>query len=97
MRHAAAFVALAPFALALALAAPAAAQPAVVTLPPDGDNQRSTVTQQIGLVRVTVDYSSPDVHSPTGEDRCTHRIAAASPMPMSWTGNGSAICSAPSP
>ena len=67
MRHA--FRPLAAFAVAAALAAPAAAQPAVVTLPPDGDNQRSTVTQQIGLVRVTVDYSSPDVHSPTGEDR----------------------------
>lgn len=40
-----------------------------VTLPPDGDNQRSTITQQIGLVRVTIDYSSPDVHGPTGEDR----------------------------
>ena len=67
MRHAAR--PLAAFAVAVALAAPAAAQPAVVTLPPDGDNQRSTVTQEIGLVRVTVDYSSPDVHSPTGEDR----------------------------
>jgi hypothetical protein len=44
------------------------AQPRV-TLPPDGDNQRSTVTQQIGLVRVTIDYSSPDVHAPNGQDR----------------------------
>jgi Protein of unknown function (DUF2911) len=40
-----------------------------VTLPPSGDNQRSTVTQQMGMVRVTIEYSSPDVHSPTGEDR----------------------------
>ncbi len=40
-----------------------------VTLPPSGDNQRSTLTQQIGIVRVTIEYSSPDVHSPTGEDR----------------------------
>jgi hypothetical protein len=40
-----------------------------VTLPPNGDNQRSTVTQQIGLVRVTIEYSSPDVHGPNGEDR----------------------------
>jgi tetratricopeptide (TPR) repeat protein len=40
-----------------------------VTLPPDGDNQRSTLTQQIGMVRVTIEYSSPDVHSPTGDDR----------------------------
>jgi tetratricopeptide (TPR) repeat protein len=40
-----------------------------VTLPPSGDNQRSTVTQQIGMVHVTIDYSSPDVHGPNGEDR----------------------------
>ena len=40
-----------------------------VTLPPDGDNQRSTITQQIGLARVTIEYSSPDVHGPNGEDR----------------------------
>jgi hypothetical protein len=40
-----------------------------VTLPPSGDNQRSEVTQQIGLVKVSIDYSSPDVHGPNGEDR----------------------------
>jgi hypothetical protein len=49
-------------------AGPAAAQ-AGLTLPPSGDNQRSTVTQQIGLVRVSLDYSSPDVHAPNGDDR----------------------------
>ncbi|MES1240576.1 MAG: DUF2911 domain-containing protein [Acidobacteriota bacterium] len=54
--------------VAAGLAGPVAAQ-AGLTLPPDGDNQRSTVTQQIGLVRVTVDYSSPDVHAPNGDDR----------------------------
>ncbi|HEY2293572.1 MAG TPA: DUF2911 domain-containing protein [Thermoanaerobaculia bacterium] len=53
----------------LGLAGSAAAQFAGVTLPPSGGNQRQTVTQQIGLVRVTVDYSSPHVHSPSGEDR----------------------------
>lgn len=40
-----------------------------ITVPPSGDNQKSSVTQFIGPVRVTVDYSSPDVHSPTGADR----------------------------
>jgi Flp pilus assembly protein TadD len=40
-----------------------------VTLPPSGDNQRSEVTQQVGLVKVSVEYSSPDVHGPNGEDR----------------------------
>src|SRR4051812_7420485 len=40
-----------------------------VTLPPSGGNERQTVLQTIGLVRVSVDYSSPHVHSPLGEDR----------------------------
>jgi hypothetical protein len=40
-----------------------------VTLPPNGDNQRSEVTQQIGLVKVSIEYSSPDVHAPNGDDR----------------------------
>lgn len=40
-----------------------------ISTPPSGDNQKSSVTQNIGLVRVTIDYSSPDVHTPTGEDR----------------------------
>jgi hypothetical protein len=51
------------------LAAPAAAQWTGLTLPPDGDNQKASVRQDIGLVRVTVDYSSPDVHGADGEDR----------------------------
>ncbi len=41
-----------------------------LSLPPSGDNQRCTVTQHIGtLVTVTVDYSSPNVTGPSGEDR----------------------------
>lgn len=41
-----------------------------LTLPPSGDNQKASVTQYIGsLVTVTVKYSSPDVHTPNGEDR----------------------------
>jgi hypothetical protein len=41
-----------------------------ITLPPSGDNQKASVTQYIGsLVKVTVNYSSPDVHAPNGEDR----------------------------
>jgi hypothetical protein len=42
---------------------------AQLPLPPSGDNQKSTVSQMIGLVKVTIDYSSPDVHGPNGEDR----------------------------
>ena len=47
---------------------PAAAQPNL-TLPPTGDNQKSSVTQHMGLVSVTIEYNSVDVHAPTGEDR----------------------------
>lgn len=54
---------------AVLLLAAAAAQAQSVTLPPSGDNQKASVTQYIGLVKVTIDYSSPDVTSPTGEDR----------------------------
>jgi tetratricopeptide (TPR) repeat protein len=45
----------------------ALAQP--VTLPPSGGNQRTTLIQQIGPVDVTIEYSSPHVHSPQGQDR----------------------------
>jgi tetratricopeptide (TPR) repeat protein len=40
-----------------------------ITLPPSGGNQRSQVIQHIGLVRAAVEYNSPDVHGPNGEDR----------------------------
>ena len=53
------------FALLLA-GLPAAAQ---LTLPPSGENQRASVTQFIGPVQVTIDYSSPDIHAPNGENR----------------------------
>lgn len=42
---------------------------AQVSQPPSGDNQKSEVTQWIGVVKVTISYSSPDVHGPSGEDR----------------------------
>jgi hypothetical protein len=57
-------------ALLLALCSPAAAQ--LDSLPPPGDNQRSEVTQWMGPVAVTVQYSSPDVHAPDGSDRAGH-------------------------
>jgi tetratricopeptide (TPR) repeat protein len=40
-----------------------------LTQPPSGDNQKASVTQYIGPVSVTINYSSPDVHAPNGEDR----------------------------
>jgi len=53
----------------LLIAAGTSASFAQLTLPPNGDNQKSTVTQGIGLAAVTIVYSSPDVHGPNGEDR----------------------------
>lgn len=40
-----------------------------ISLPPNGDNQKASVTQYIGPVAVTIDYHSPDVHAPNGDDR----------------------------
>src|SRR5258706_16255870 len=40
-----------------------------ITTPPSGGNERAGVTQQIGLVKISIDYSSPHVHSPQGVDR----------------------------
>ena len=48
------------------------AQTITVTAPPNGNNQKSSVTQWIGLVSVTITYRGPDVHSPSGEDRKGH-------------------------
>jgi hypothetical protein len=74
---------------ALSLAGPAAAQFPGVTLPPSGGNQRATVVQQIGLVRVSVDYSSPHVHSPAGEDRKGQIWGKLVPYGMANLGFGS--------
>lgn len=43
-----------------------------ITLPPSGDNQKSSVTQWIGLASITITYNSPDVTGPQGEDRKGH-------------------------
>ena len=44
-----------------------------LTTPPGGANQRSIITQYMGMVSVTIEYNSPDVTSPAGVDR-TGRI-----------------------
>ena len=54
--------------LLLTFASSAMAQPNVV-VPPAGANQHSVVTQYMGMVSVTIDYNSPDVHAPNGDDR----------------------------
>ena len=55
--------------LALSLSGSLSAQFPGLTLPPSGDNQKASVTQFIGPVKVTIDYSSPAVHGPGGKDR----------------------------
>ena len=55
--------------LAAALALPAPVPAQSLTLPPNGGNQKAAVSQWIGPVRVDVTFHSPDVTSPSGEDR----------------------------
>jgi hypothetical protein len=45
--------------LCLLIAGNLAAQ---ISTPPSGNNQKASVTQHLGLVKVTIDYSSPRVH-----------------------------------
>lgn len=58
--------------MATLLLAAVTASSQVITLPPSGGNQKCSVTQWIGLASVTINYSSPDVHGPSGEDRKGH-------------------------
>jgi tetratricopeptide (TPR) repeat protein len=58
------------FAFFLAVSGWAMAQ--TLSQPPSGGNQKSEVVQYIGPAKVTITYSSPDVHSPTGDDRKGH-------------------------
>jgi tetratricopeptide (TPR) repeat protein len=58
-----------PAALWLTLAGGLFAQYPGLTLPPSGNNQKASVVQHVGPVRVSIDYSSPAVHGPDGKDR----------------------------
>lgn len=55
--------------LLLVLAGAVFAQFPGLTLPPSGNNQKAAVTQFVGPVQVTIEYSSPAVHDPSGKDR----------------------------
>lgn len=57
--------------LAMCATAYAFAQGAL-SFPPNGDNQKSSVSQWIGPVEVNITYNSPDVHAPNGTDRTGH-------------------------
>ncbi len=56
----------------LVLAGTVSAQYPTLTLPPSGNNQKAAVVQYIGPVRISIDYSSPAVHGPNGQDRRGH-------------------------
>lgn len=43
-----------------------------LTSPPSGGNQKAEVSQWIGPVKITINYSSPKVHAPNGDDRKGH-------------------------
>jgi len=43
-----------------------------LSFPPNGDNEKSSVTQWVGPVSVTITYNSPNVHAPNGDDRTGH-------------------------
>ncbi len=37
-----------------------------LAMPPNGNNQRSEISQWIGLVKISIDYHSPNVHGGGG-------------------------------
>src|SRR5947209_1717337 len=43
-----------------------------LSLPPNGDNERSEVSQWIGPVKISIEYHSPHVHNPATNDRTGH-------------------------
>jgi len=57
------------FSLAISLSGSLFAQFPGLTLPPSGNNQKASVIQFIGPLKVEIDYSSPAVHGPGGKDR----------------------------
>jgi tetratricopeptide (TPR) repeat protein len=61
-----------------------------ITLPPGGANQKANVTQWMGLVKAQFNYNSPDVTSPTGEDRTGKIWGELVPWGMVNLGFGSA-------
>ena len=59
-----------------------------LTLPPSGDNQKAGVIQYIGPVKVSIDYSSPNVHGTRGTDRRGHIWGELVPYGLSNLGFG---------
>jgi tetratricopeptide (TPR) repeat protein len=61
-----------------------------ISLPPSGGNQKASVSQWMGIVKVSFTYNSPDVTSPTGEDRTGKIWGELVPWGMNYLGFGSA-------
>jgi tetratricopeptide (TPR) repeat protein len=61
-----------------------------ISLPPSGGNQKSSVSQWMGIVQVSFTYNSPDVTSPTGEDRTGKIWGELVPWGMNNLGFGTA-------
>src|SRR5215813_6227467 len=78
-----------PWGVALVVFAGAvSAQYPGMTLPPSGNNQKAEVIQYIGPVRISINYSSPAVHSPQGQDRRGHIWGELVPYGLSNLGFG---------
>jgi hypothetical protein len=60
----------------------------MVTLPPDGKNQKASVSQWIGLVEVNVTYNAPKVTAPDGTDRTGKIWGQLVPYGMATLGFG---------
>jgi len=69
----------------------------VLTFPPSGDNQKSSISQYMGLVEVNITYNSPDVHSPSGDDRRGNIWGALVPYGLMNLGFGMSTADNPSP
>jgi tetratricopeptide (TPR) repeat protein len=67
------------------------AQTITLTSPPNGGNQKSSVTQWIGLASVTITYHGPDVHDPQGKDRKGHIWGELVPYGLQDPGFGTSL------
>lgn len=59
-----------------------------LTTPPSGGNQKAEVSQWIGPVKITINYSSPKVHAPDGTDRKGHIWGELVPFGLNNLGFG---------
>ncbi|MBS0000669.1 MAG: DUF2911 domain-containing protein [Cyclobacteriaceae bacterium] len=62
-----------------------------ITLPPSGGNQKSSVSQWMGIVKVSFTYNSPDVTGPSGENRTGKIWGELVPWGMNNLGFGTAV------